>query len=750
MQTLAAESRQRSWSARWAYEIQRLLRLAHKELREILRDRRTIVTLVLMPLLLYPLLTVVMRQFLFSATAQDARPTYRIGIADREVGGRIVQLLSIGGPLSERMAQQTKDKRKLSPADLEFVEVRNLETALRLQQVDVGIRSGSGGVPNLQPDRDFSTSLDLLHLQNSALSVAALEYLKERIDDAGRAILRVRLRTQNVTQSVRPIRAESIAVDRNEKPKVKSLATMIPLILILMTITGAVYPAIDLTAGERERNTLEILVAAPTPRLSLLLGKYVAVLTVAILTATVNLFSMGVTLSATGMSKQLLGEHGLTPLLVAQIFSLMVLFAAFFSGMLLALCSFARSFKEAQAYLIPLMLVSLAPGIASLIPGIELTGVKVVAPLLNIVLVGRDLMDGRVNPTASTIAVLSTAMYALAAIAVAARLFGSEGVLYSNQGGWQDLFSRPEKPRPAPSISGALLCLALLFPTYFIGSNLISSMGNKSEDTQASAADASPEKGTTVDIDGLRKKVLAAAILQVVLFAGAPLFAAYRGNIIAKAGFQLNKPPALAWPAAVLMGLSMWPFAHELVVAIFNLGFSTFGQKQLESAEAVAKALPIALPYFVIILVFAILPAVSEELLFRGYVFTALRTQLGGVGCVLGSAALFGLFHFVVTDALAIERLLPSSLLGAAIGFICWKSGSIFPGMLAHLLHNGLLMSTLYYRDELLARGIGVDAQKHLPTTWLVGAGFMFATGIFLLTRISRQAPHDPPGLPTV
>ena len=63
------------------------------------------------------------------------------------------------------------------------------------------------------------------------------------------------------------------------------LGTLVPLILILMTITGAVYPAIDLTAGERERGTLEVLVAAPIPRMSLLLAKYVAVLTVALLTA---------------------------------------------------------------------------------------------------------------------------------------------------------------------------------------------------------------------------------------------------------------------------------------------------------------------------------------------------------------------------------------------------------------------------------------------------------------------------------
>ena len=86
-----------------------------------------------------------------------------------------------------------------------------------------------------------------------------------------------------------------------------SLAALIPLILVLMTVTGAVYPAIDLTAGERERGTLETLIAAPVPRLGLLMAKYVAVLTVALLTALVNLAGMTITAHSTGLAATLFG-----------------------------------------------------------------------------------------------------------------------------------------------------------------------------------------------------------------------------------------------------------------------------------------------------------------------------------------------------------------------------------------------------------------------------------------------------------
>src|SRR5262249_7042080 len=130
-----------------------------------------------------------------------------------------------------------------------------------------------------------------------------------------------------------------------------SLAALVPLILVLMTITGAVYPAIDLTAGERERGTLEVLMAAPVPRVRLLLAKYAAVVIVAVLTALVNITMMTLTVLASGLGPILFGETGLTAGLVLSVLGLLLLFASFFSAVLLVLTSFARSFKEAQAYL---------------------------------------------------------------------------------------------------------------------------------------------------------------------------------------------------------------------------------------------------------------------------------------------------------------------------------------------------------------------------------------------------------------
>src|SRR5205085_2611692 len=203
-----------------------------------------------------------------------------------------------------------------------------------------------------------------------------------------------------------PVRARPAALAEEGPKRSPVLGALVPLILVLMTMTGAVYPAIDLTAGERERGTLEVLVAAPVHRLQLLFAKYVTVLTVAVLTAVVNLVTMSVTLQVSGLGELVFGQAGLP-------------------------------------------LVS-------------------IVPLLNIVLLTREVLEGTATLAIALLVVAATLVYALAAIALAARIFGAEAVLYNEQASWSDLFRRPPLSRPTPTISAALFCLAIMFPISFV------------------------------------------------------------------------------------------------------------------------------------------------------------------------------------------------------------------------------------------------------------------------------------------
>src|SRR5262249_13598169 len=266
----------------------------------------------------------------------------------------------------------------------------------------------------LKAPRDVALDCEFLFLEESPAGRAALAFVERRLAAVNAYFLETRLRMPGAPPGVLLVRTARTALEEPDRKGAVSLAALVPLGLIRMTITGAVYPAIDLTAGERERGTLEMLVAAPVPRLGLLTAKYVAVLTVAVLTAVINLTAMTVTLQFSGLGGLLFGEEGLTALLVLQIFGLLLLFAGFFSAVLLALTSFARSFKEAQAYLIPLMLLALAPGLIGMMPGLKLTGWRAVTPLLNVVLLARDLFEGKADAALAAVVVLSTLLYALA------------------------------------------------------------------------------------------------------------------------------------------------------------------------------------------------------------------------------------------------------------------------------------------------------------------------------------------------
>jgi sodium transport system permease protein len=421
-------------------------RLMRKELREILRDRRTILTLVLMPLLLYPLLGIAFHTFLLDSMSHGPAPSYRVGTLrgpqQKPIEDHLINGLEA---LHAQLAYQGRDasrSEKAAPSERQGLsrilikDVDDLEFAVLHGDVDVAIRSS--------PRRGPLLALDwgLLYREDSAYSLEAVRFLEQVCTAANVQYLKSQLHLR-----ADPVRTLPVALHPPRQRTPTVLSGLVPLILILMTITGAVYPAIDVTAGERERGTLEILAAAPVSRLGVLFAKYVAVLTVAMLTALVNLGTMAATLLLTGIGRMLFGEAGLSLLVFVEVLALLLLFAAFFSAMLLALTSFARSFKEAQAYLIPLMLVSLMPGVLSLIPGLQLDGPLAVIPLLNISLLTRDLLEGMAEPGLALVVVLSTFLYAVAALALAARIFGAEAVLYSQQGSWADLFRRRRAPR---------------------------------------------------------------------------------------------------------------------------------------------------------------------------------------------------------------------------------------------------------------------------------------------------------------
>ncbi len=438
------------------FSLARLTRLARKELSESLRDRRTLLTLVLMPLLLYPLLGLIFLVYFRSPLLAAPRSVYRVGYRTPEEWRLITRELTRGEKVLLRDQgfvdfpdSPTNPVHKLEPhvevlPTLKPFESDDPEEDVRTGKVDVGLRllnvTGQG---RPRTEENHSSDWDLFYLENSATGRAAVQYLQRVLSASAVEHLGGRLRAiQGPQQRVPPVFVQPRPLTNPQEQRYSLLGALLPLILVLMTITGAVYPAIDLTAGERERGTLEILMAAPVPRLSILLAKYVTVLTVALLTALINLGMMTATFLVLGIGPGLLNTGPRLIVVLVEVLGLLLLLAAFFSAVLLTLTSLARSFKEAQAYLIPLMLVALTPGMLSLLPDLKLQGAYLWVPLLNIVLLSRDLLDGVARPLAAGMVVLITALYAVLALVVAARIFGQSAVPTGEEGWLSRLFYR--------------------------------------------------------------------------------------------------------------------------------------------------------------------------------------------------------------------------------------------------------------------------------------------------------------------
>uniref|UniRef100_A0A7C4QNE6 CPBP family intramembrane metalloprotease n=1 Tax=Schlesneria paludicola TaxID=360056 RepID=A0A7C4QNE6_9PLAN len=695
------------------HDLARFHRLMLKEMRETLRDRRTILTLLGMPLLVYPLLGLVFQKFLVTQASVLRPPEYHLAFATAEEAEAFRGLMR---QASQHVAAHPPPEPSVVEPILRLMVVQEghpLETVIAEREADLGLRL------RRQPEGGWSA--EFVQLRADPAPLAARQYVEQRLRTMNDAFVADLLRQQEPPLRL-PFEWTARFVTGRAAPAF-SLASLVPLILLLMTITGAVYPAIDLTAGERERGTLETLMAAPVPRYQILCAKYAAVMLVVLLTAVANIAAMTATSFATGLDRTLFGEEGASWDLWGKLLALLTVFASFFAAVMLTFTSVARSFKEAQAYLIPLMLASLAPGVLALFPGLEMNVLWAVTPLANIVLLARELFDHRVQPLLAGLTLLSTLGYAGMALSAAARLFGTDAVLYGSTATWSDLWRRPRTRRAVPDLTLGVVALGGLLPAFVLLSGWA----------------ARVESWTGID------RLAANAGVLLLLFAVWPAGLAWLRRIEFRGAFRLETPSPWALAGAVCLGVSLWPFVYELVRFTSPARLTELAERFGELAREVRET-----PWIWRLLTLAVVPAVCEEWFFRGFLFQALRTKAGPWGTVALTAALFGLFHTLLGDTLLAVRFVPATLMGLVLGALSLRTGSLFPGMVVHVLHNSALLTLEQWFPQLGFDEPPGASGEGLGRPVLLVAAAIAALGVMLVLRarprlISTLQPAAPP-----
>lgn len=689
---------------------ERIRTIYWKELIDILRDHRTLIAMIVVPIVLYPLLMLGSIQAVTYQSEAQKDEEVRFGVVSDAQGQNLHRLIQQDHMALKQEAAERKgggaQVEGQSPAPLEkfsilrFESRREIERRVADRSIHVGVVFPQGD--RLIDDPHVTNQIEFLIDAEDVRSVFAKNRMAE--------ILR---RTRDRTVAERKAQAnlppafdepfDIRVTDLSSPPSV--LGQVLPLILILMTITGAIYPAIDVTAGERERGTLESLMVSPVRVYELVVGKFLVVTTVAVMGAALNLASVTATVYFGGFKKVVATDTGLPLATMLLILLCLVPFAVLMSAIMIAVCCFARTFKEAQNYVTPVILAVLIPGGIAALPTTRLDGVMMVMPVGNMVLLARDLLLGAAVPTWQIgVVLLSTTFYAGAAVALAASIFGRESVVFADAGSWRTALSRKLIKRSSvPSISMGLLLTALLFPTWFF----------------IQAAYSPQPGGSAIEL------LLITAWMMPLLFLLLPMGVAWFWRVDIVNTFLLRLPRGRHLLGGVLLGLTAFVPAYWVNTA--QQHWIGIPKSVLDSSQLLIETLRQLSPGAAL-LVLAAIPAVCEESLFRGFLLTSLRCSWSKWTAILTSAVIFGIFHFVFFK-------FPVTIgLGVVLAYLCVQSGSIVPSLTAHAMHNAIGVLHARYPDAFARFGIAADPDGAGFSTGVTVVGIgLFVTGIVLI-----------------
>lgn len=404
-----------------------MLRVAQVELLSSARDRMTMVYAVLLPLALYPTIFFVLLQVWLLVQGREQHTAVRIGVV--APAGCVERLAEPGfepeGVLEALVRRPGEARASAGKDAVEAVELcgtrAGAEDAARAWLAETDGPDAVLVFARCEADGRAAADPLLVHDTTAARGQLAAQRVKPRLDEQAESLRLAAARKAGLTSG--SLDALESAPRRDLAPPESRAAFLmsflLPMLLVFMTLSGAFYPAIDVTAGERERGTHDTTLLLPVDRSVVLHGKILAVAALAMTATLLNVLALG--LSAGQLLSMLKGsapdlDYDIPWTAFAAIAPLALLFAFFVAAVLMAFASRARTFKEGQAALGPLQLVFYLPAFAGAMPGLALTKTLACVPVLNVVLAFRDLLKGRWAPLEYGLVAVSLLVCALAAV----------------------------------------------------------------------------------------------------------------------------------------------------------------------------------------------------------------------------------------------------------------------------------------------------------------------------------------------
>ena len=658
--------------------------LIRKEMLDILRDKKTLIMMILVPIVLYPLLIIGMTLVLNSVMSTSEEVSYTVGF-DGEYADVVADL-------QEVMAQDSEEFDE----DVEFLAMDEGGSSAVL---DATLRFETDSDGRLRAEITYdSTAMNSAHV--CRMLEDAVEGYRQKLVVEGLAKLDLD------EDFLHPIICTTVDEVSEAESFGVSIGGSIGMMLIVMILMGALYPAIDTTAGEKERGTLETLLTLPVTNFQMIFSKFVSVAIIACVTALLSLISLAgsVLFLIFGVAGDMVVEFGFSATAMVgalpMLFLTMLVTALLSSALCMCFCVFAKSFKEANNYVTPLLLVVMIASMAGMLPSVELGQRTVLIPIVNVSLMMKQVLSQQFSFVLAGVANLVNLCVSILIIWFLAKMYDSENILFADGFRSFRLFVRRSdvKKGTVPDNGDVMLAVTVLFLLMiYVGSAASARLG-----------------------------FWGTAVTQLMILA-VPLLLVWYMKSDVKTLFSLNAPRKGTVLGSVLLYLGTYCLIMVLSVALMVLF-----PESMENVELAFS--PIAeQPFVFILLVVALMPAVGEEFLFRGLMFGSIRANWlkrhpkepavkGAVYAILISAAVFGVFH------MSLAKFFTTFLLGALFAYIVYRTGSIYVTMGLHFVNNAVSMAVMKY-PEAVGKVLPFLMEEELSMVEIVG---LLAAGVVL------------------
>lgn len=380
-----------------------VLVILKREMIDLLRDRRTLITMIVLPLLAFPLIGLGIGKFVEMAGKKSEAEATSVGVVSLSTSADV--------------------KGAIERAGLRPVVESDLRRAVEEKRVPAAIEENG-------------TEIRLLVDGTRAVSTLVADKLRLALNERKEERVRAGLSKLNVPPEVlTPFTVKRVNIASERKMGGFILGTMLGYIVILLMFSGGIHPAVDMTAGEKERKTMEALLASPASRVEIVLAKILATVAALYSTALLTLCSLFISMKSSAMMRDakfasLIGNISLDGRTLALLLLTIFPVALMTGALMIAIASFARGFKEAQSYLTPLMLLVILPSLLGGMPGMELTPALSLIPIFNTSQLLKAILQGEFTMASFLVTFLANITYAAICFFFAVRTFKNESIMF--------------------------------------------------------------------------------------------------------------------------------------------------------------------------------------------------------------------------------------------------------------------------------------------------------------------------------